>query len=301
MNFLALDFETASARRDSICEVGIAHVANGEVVETRAWHVRPEPNYFAWQNTRIHGIDAAMVADAPTFGELWREIGPRFDGCTLIAHNASFDLSVLRHGLQGYGQPFPTLRYACTVQLARRAWPGQPSYSLGKIAPWLGIDLQHHSAASDARAAALLVLRAAEAHGAESFDALAAHFSLYTGRLFADGWVPPGNATPRRKSTELPTTDSAPGAADPSHPFYRRQVVFTGRARDLSRAEVQRRVRAVGGWCGERVTFDTHFLVMLGPSRPGRESAKARAAARYRAAGANIQVLSEGEFMARTP
>ena len=44
LNFIAIDFETATPKRASICEVGICVVRNGEVVETRSWLVQPQEN-----------------------------------------------------------------------------------------------------------------------------------------------------------------------------------------------------------------------------------------------------------------
>ena len=37
INFIAIDFETATGKRASICEAGICVVRDGEIVETRSW------------------------------------------------------------------------------------------------------------------------------------------------------------------------------------------------------------------------------------------------------------------------
>ena len=46
VNFIAIDFETATRKRTSICEAGICVVRDGKIAETRSWLVRPEGNYF---------------------------------------------------------------------------------------------------------------------------------------------------------------------------------------------------------------------------------------------------------------
>ena len=46
INFIAIDFETATGRRASICEAGICVVRDGEIVETRSWLVRPQGNSY---------------------------------------------------------------------------------------------------------------------------------------------------------------------------------------------------------------------------------------------------------------
>ena len=48
LNFIAIDFETATPKRASICEVGICVVRNGEVVETRSWLVQPKENLYSY-------------------------------------------------------------------------------------------------------------------------------------------------------------------------------------------------------------------------------------------------------------
>ena len=74
INFIAIDFETATAKRASICEAGICVVKDGKVVETRSWLVRPEANAYSYWNIQVHGIRPADTEDAPDFPEVWAEI-----------------------------------------------------------------------------------------------------------------------------------------------------------------------------------------------------------------------------------
>lgn len=46
-----------------------------------------------------------MVQDKPRFGELWPEISQYLDGNTVVAHNASFDTSVVRYACETSGHP----------------------------------------------------------------------------------------------------------------------------------------------------------------------------------------------------
>ena len=54
VNFIAIDFETATGKRTSICEAGICVVRDGKIAETRSWLVRPEGNYYSYWNIQIH-------------------------------------------------------------------------------------------------------------------------------------------------------------------------------------------------------------------------------------------------------
>ena len=56
LNFIAIDFETATGKRASICEAGICIVRDGKIAGTRSWLVRPEGNYYGYWNMQIHGI-----------------------------------------------------------------------------------------------------------------------------------------------------------------------------------------------------------------------------------------------------
>ena len=77
----------------------------------------------------------------------------------LVAHNAVFDLGVLKKCLEGYGIDWtPYTRYLCTVQMGRRLLPGI-SHRLNALCDYYGIMLNHHQAASDSRACAEILMR----------------------------------------------------------------------------------------------------------------------------------------------
>ena len=73
-NYIAIDFETATGKRASICEAGICVVRDGKIVETRSWLVRPQGNSYSYWNMQIHGIRPNDTADSPEFPEVWTEI-----------------------------------------------------------------------------------------------------------------------------------------------------------------------------------------------------------------------------------
>lgn len=74
LDFIAIDFETATGKRSSICEAGICVVKDGKVVETKSWLVRPEDNAYSYWNIQIHGIHPEDTENAPEFPEVWAEI-----------------------------------------------------------------------------------------------------------------------------------------------------------------------------------------------------------------------------------
>ena len=160
MTVLALDFETANERRDSACAVGLAWIADGRIVRRESHLIRPPDMRFSPGNIRVHGILPANVADQPDFaGVMAPYLGDLTRGL-ILAHNASFDIGVLRAGLARAGLPVPALSYLCTVQISRRVFPAPEGCGLGKVARRLGIRFEHHDAGEDAYACAAIALAA---------------------------------------------------------------------------------------------------------------------------------------------
>jgi len=157
-DFLAIDFETADYGADSACAVGVVRVRAGRVAERVTRLIRPPRQHVVF--TPIHGITWDMVRDAPAFGEVWGDLLPLLDGARcLVAHNARFDRAVLRACCAASSLRPPQLRFACTVQAARRTWRLYPT-KLPDVCRHLAIPLRHHDPASDAHACAQIALAA---------------------------------------------------------------------------------------------------------------------------------------------
>ena len=77
----------------------------------------------------------------------------------LVAHNASFDMGVLRKCLANYEIEWkPYAKAICTVIMGRSLLPGI-SHKLNDMCDYYGICLDHHQADSDSRAAAEILIR----------------------------------------------------------------------------------------------------------------------------------------------
>lgn len=160
VNFIAIDFETATVKRASICEAGICVVRNGEVAETRSWLVRPQGNYYSYWNMRVHGIQPHDTENSPEFPEVWDEIvGYLKDIPVLVAHNAAFDMGCIRHSLEFYEMATPDITYYCSLRAARKLYHFGCN-SLDYLCDQFRIPYeQHHRAGNDAEMCARLFLR----------------------------------------------------------------------------------------------------------------------------------------------
>ncbi len=172
-NFIAIDVETATYNRASICEVGICIVRNGAIVKTQSWLVQPYNNYYSYQNTRIHGISARDTINAPLFDEVWQQVAQYIkETPLLVAHNAAFDMSCIRSSLQAYEVQQDSFEYYCTLQIARRMYK-LPCNKLNILCEHFGIPYgNHHRAGNDAEMCARLFLQELHDSGCHSLHEL---------------------------------------------------------------------------------------------------------------------------------
>jgi DNA polymerase-3 subunit epsilon len=158
MKLVAIDFETASCSADSACAIGIVSIERGRITKSAHRLIRPPRRHFAF--SYLHGISWADVKAEPTFIKVWDGLTPFWEGADyFLAHNAPFDRNVLAAGCSAAGQCPPVVPFICTVRVARSHWNFRPT-NLPTVCAQLGIPLNHHDAASDALACALIALRA---------------------------------------------------------------------------------------------------------------------------------------------
>jgi DNA polymerase-3 subunit epsilon len=154
-DFAAIDFETANNERSSVCAVGVVIVRDGEIVDTFYSLIQPEPNYYSYWCTRVHGLCCDDTDDAPIFPEVWKQIEPLIQGLPIVAHNSRFDEGCLRAVYRTYQMDYPDYIFLDTLRASRRALPHLSNHQLHTVAAALGYDLKnHHHALADAEAAA---------------------------------------------------------------------------------------------------------------------------------------------------
>ncbi|MCU1472563.1 MAG: polymerase subunit epsilon [Amnibacterium sp.] len=168
LDFTAVDFETAGPSSASACSVGVVVVEDGRVVEKRGWLIRPPAGHdvFSEWNIRIHGITPDRVVEAAGWAEQMDDLMSALGDRPVVAHNARFDMGVIRAACFATGVPTPSLDYFCSLAVARRTYELH-SYRLPVAAMAAGFeDFPHHDAIADAEACAAIVVHAAGRHGA---------------------------------------------------------------------------------------------------------------------------------------
>ncbi len=156
-NYVVFDVETPNRENNRISAIGITVIKNGKISEEFYSLVNPE-TYFDYFNTRLTGISEETVLYEPNFAEVWEKIEPLMNEGILTAHNAVFDLGVLKRCLEAYDIEWkPYVHYLCTVQVGRKHLPDMP-HKLNDMCDYYGIPLIHHHAESDSRACAEILL-----------------------------------------------------------------------------------------------------------------------------------------------
>lgn len=211
LDFTAIDFETANSSSASACSVGLVKVRSGRVVDRTGWLIAPPAghDHFAEWNTRVHGIVRADVASALTWTEQLADLEAYADGDLLVAHNAGFDMGVIRGACTATGLPTPSFDYLCSLSVARRTYSLE-SYRLPVAAMAAGFEgFRHHDAIADAEACAAIVIHAARRHGASDARHLAALTKARVGSI---------GTAPRNLPASRPLSETGlpPVVIDPS-------------------------------------------------------------------------------------
>ena len=122
--YIAFDVETPNRYNSRMSAIGISIIENSVITDSFYSLVDPEQPFDVF-NSVLTGINEETVFDAPAFPEIWQQIEPLMSSGVLVAHNASFDLGVLRKCLAGYGIGWKhTVRGICTVNMGRSLLPG---------------------------------------------------------------------------------------------------------------------------------------------------------------------------------
>jgi DNA polymerase-3 subunit epsilon len=300
-DFIAIDFETANEKRSSACSIGLTVVRDGEIVDSFSRLIRPPELRFSRWNSNIHGLKEEDVKDAPTLDQVWPELLPLVENQLVVAHNASFDISVLRHSLHAVKVAVPRIKYLCSHHIARFVWPEFVSHSLGYVALKLDIPLSHHEAESDSRACAEIIRLALARAEVTTVGALAHELDISFGELLsAEDWTPVVAPT-IRSNRETLEIEIPPNFDIPTHEFFGKTVVFTGTLQMFSRRDALNIVEQFGGIPSETVSKKTSYLIigeqdvrML--AKGETESSKLRKAKTLRESGCDIKIISESDF-----
>ncbi len=252
-----------------------------------------------------------MVALEPRFAEVWEEIADFIGINTIIAHNASFDLSVLRATLTASGLAWPEYSYACTMVMSRKMFD-LTSHGLSYVAHKIGIpwdEEKHHDALYDSQICADIAVSMGRLRDQLNLPELLDSLGVSMGKLNQDSWQTCrsthyqanilGQNRVKLSAQEIEINTDA----DASHPLYGRKVVLTGALHSMSRNDAWTEIAKVGAIPTENVTKETNVVVVgqqeLSKLKPGqKQSKKFLKAKKLKTQGQDIEVIDERDFLA---
>ncbi|MFV3012560.1 exonuclease domain-containing protein [Clostridium botulinum] len=303
MNFVAIDFETANAKRNSPCSIGIVVVKDGEIVEKVHYLIKPKEMRFMPINIGIHGIRPRMVQDELEFDKIWGKIKHYFNNNLVTAHNASFDISVLRNTLKLYNIKMPSFDYICTMKLSKNFYSNIDNVRLNTVNNFLGYKFKHHDALADAMACSNILLNISKELNSKNINEISKLVGVTLGYVNENGYKPSSTKGRILKRSNRQASKENKKIIENFNftAFKEEVVVFTGRLASMTRDEAIILVRKLNGTVGSSVTKKTTYLVTntndIEDLNREEMSNKLKKATDLKKKGQNIKLLNEEAFL----
>lgn len=306
MDFIAIDFETANSNLNSACSMGIAVVKDFEIIEEKYFLIKPPSEDFSDINIRVHGITYEDVKDSLSFSELWPSIIQYFNNTIVIAHNASFDMSVLKNCLEYYNLELPDFTYLDSMYISDLGCDCKNvDRKLVSRADYFGIPIEnHHNALNDAKVAAQIVISTIKQCNSNSFTRFCLIYLAGKSKEFKDIKARKQMGKSFRnfnKSIKISELVATTNEFDPEHPFFNKSIVLTGNLISLTRELAMQNVVNIGGKIKSSVSKNTDYLVVgkqdLSIVGEDGMSGKEEKAYKLIEQGVEIKILNETDFL----
>lgn len=272
-NFVAIDFETMTAEQTSACAIGLVKVLGGIVHQAFYSLINPVPDDRDMLNTAVHGITPDMVANAPTYAQLFPLLKSFIQDLPIVCHNRGADINIMQRCMDYYGLTgIDTANNYCTFEMT-----GQ---SLTACCKQYGIPmLEHHNALDDALACAKVFLACQGEIVATTFrGGIAAAMASAAAKKFERSTLDPLN------DDQVQNKDTV---------FFHANVVITGTfAAYPDRNALGKQLQSLGADINTSISGKTTVVVMgqgAGPS-------KIKKIEELRAKGHNIRIIYEEEL-----
>lgn len=247
--FVAIDFETATLQHPRhICQIGLVFVKDGEIVDRIMRYVQPPENYIEKFLISIHHIKPETTQNQPKFPEVWSEIRDYFYKYQVVAHNSSFDETVLIENLEHHGIGEDVNMFECTFSI----------FGYGLEALCKGFNMEsfgHHDALFDAECCAKFYLNYLDGINPD-YDKVRECVEM--SKVF---YHDPLKGDVLKKELS---------GADPDNPFYNKKVVVTGLFDSIERIELGNKLKSMGADVDGGIGKKTDYVLTgreAGPSK----------------------------------
>lgn len=298
VEFVVMDFETASLSRTSAIEIGLVRFVDGLPKEQYTSLINPpKGEKFHPDAVKLHGITASAVKQSPEFPSIYGELLSFIDDAVVVGHNVQFDLEVLFSSAAYYGLPEPRLKkHICTKILSQKHLSIKPN-TLESSCEFFSItNPQAHRAISDCVATGFLAIAIADYVGKDLSqfvkrisEAERTKFSMLV------------QAVPKRRMPEKALRKAEAREISLSletqsqvQPLKGLEVILSGTFQSFGKQEGQMLVLAAGGTTGDNLNKKTAYLVS---SDLNSTNNKHKKALELQAKGSGIKIISESQFI----
>ena len=262
-SFTAIDFETATGQRNSACAVGIVRYENDKIIYKKHYFIKPPGNKYNYHNIMVHGIYAKTTIDSPTFNIVWEEIRPLIENQIVVAHNVSFDKSVLEETLDFYNVEIPEIIWLCTYELT--------GTNLEQACEMFDVTLEnHHNALQDALACGNIFLKLINGYRPKKL-------------------IPTIRRKAQKTHTRIPKELHKPdiAKANKNSFLFNKHIVISGVFKNYTRIEIAEIIHQEGAYIQSGVNAKTDYVLAganMGPAK------------KQKAEKLGIPIISEEDF-----
>lgn len=282
-DFTVIDVETTGLdpKYDSIIELAAIKYRNGLPVEEFCTLVNPCQIIDDFI-TELTGITNEMLSQAPEISEVLTSYLNFIDSDIVVGHNVNFDINFIYDQAAILGLPSFGNDYVDTMRLSRRLFKEERHHRLCDLVERFSIDsVAAHRALADC------------ATTVKCYEYMKDYINK-NGLDLAE--------IIKKKSTSVKAADLSASTDDfdEGHPLYKQTCVFTGKMEKMTRKEAMQAVLDIGGFCGDRITKETNYLVIgnfdyCSTIKDGKSN-KQKKAEQYKLEGINIESVSENTF-----
>lgn len=276
-NFVAFDFETSYGHIP--CSIGIVEFIDGVVANEYYSLIKPIDLKFNPINSRINGIHLEDVYNEKEFDEIWDEIEHFFIDRVIVAHNLSFDISVLEKTLDYYKIHKPDYNSYCTLNISQSILDIE-NHKLSSLAKHFCIEQDnYHNALEDAFICGKVFIEMFDDYNNKAF---VSRTSSVPSRTIIHNYRQFLKISSNLKIIENPYVRTI------SNKLSGKTFVVSGVFEQFSRDDLKKAIEDNGGKVGSSISAKTDYVVAganMGPAKLEK------------AVKLNVSIISENEFM----
>lgn len=289
--------ECCNQYKDTPCRVALIGIENSAIVEQKEFLINPgdEPFEFLASGTQL-----SELKDKSSFVDNWPEINTFIRKYPLVVSTADgYDTDVLFNAMQKFNISCDSISYVTAKNICRKS-VSTYSFTFDFLCDLLNVKPIDRMPMNIGLNWAEIIINACKDVESDDLICFCENHNIVLGSISSDGY---DKCYIKRiyKSKKRDDSDLDKSKFDESHPFYEQKVVFTGTLQHFTKDEAKGYVERIGGECPSGLTKLTNYLVegVQNPSQVGPDglSSKQKKAIKYKEEGAEIEILSETDFI----